>query len=224
MFLAAADTEGWSRGARVRDEDDESGGPDLAEQPGAHLLYYLDEQREAGECPILSHLLWHCMKFGVDWPVRDANFINLWRKFGSWDAVRTARRDEQLVVSKVLGTPRMYPAAKAKKMPGDGVDPNRAGKVMLYAEQVKACTGRAGNGGIIACTLQDVLENVQAHSSSNGQLSLQWLRALSAQARREALHDLTLIKGRGSKTVTLVCNFIKTLGDETQVKLERVDE
>lgn len=188
----------------------------MAEQPGAHLQSTFEAQRQAGECPILSHMLWCCMKGGKPWANRDATFIKLWREFGSWGAVLDAApRTERVMRS---GKPMEYTASKRAPSKGDGVDLQRVGKLMLYAKRVSECASIGGNQGIIACSLQDVLENVKAHPSSNGQLSLQWLRALPAKARRVALQDLALVKDQESKIVTLVCNFIQTLGDDKDEK------
>ena len=100
-----------------------------------------------------------------------------------------------------------YPKPAQLPVPrGKGFHPTRHGAPRQFAASVALCIGSGGNGGVTANTIQDFLENIRAHPSNHtGATDLNFLFGMSAEAQKESLQDLTVIREVESKTVKHVC-------------------
>ena len=171
--------------------------------PNAEVLPIFVRLTEEDRCdPLLCYLVWeNCRRDKGGATDINSAFVKLCNKFDvfeiGFDSLCGLHRDETVIRN---GQPVTYKAGGGG--PGTGIDPSRAGRRKLFTRAVKACVSSGGNGGVIANTIQDFLENARDHPLNPLSVAdLGFVLAMEPEQQKSVLQDLMLIQAPESKTV-----------------------
>lgn len=181
---------------------------------------------ESGACPLVAYMLWDMCHGDISRKTTHQIFTRMCDKYKVFDLgfadLCSSPRDQRVIKG---GKPLPYSASSSTPPPtGKGYHPTRCGQLKQCSKELSKCLGIEGNGGVMANSIQDFLENVRDHpDNTTHAFNLSFLYDKPRANLRAELHDMLVVKDVDSKKVQHAIDMIDHLMSSGKVLLGALD-